>query len=42
MSLMMPIMFKAMNIEKTTGWEQRYTIDWDAPATPAPVTASTD
>jgi 2-polyprenyl-6-methoxyphenol hydroxylase-like FAD-dependent oxidoreductase len=41
MSLLMPIMFKAMNIEKTMGWEQRYTIDWDAPVTRAPITAAT-
>ncbi|PZS26444.1 MAG: monooxygenase [Pseudonocardiales bacterium] len=31
MRLVMPIMFKAMNPEKTIGWEQRYTIDWEAP-----------
>ncbi len=31
MQLVMPVMFKMMNPEKTTGWEQRYTIDWDAP-----------
>jgi 2-polyprenyl-6-methoxyphenol hydroxylase-like FAD-dependent oxidoreductase len=31
MSVMMPVMFKAMNIEKTMGWEQRHVIDWDAP-----------
>ncbi|MBC6456562.1 FAD-dependent oxidoreductase [Actinomadura sp. HBU206391] len=41
MSVMMPIMFKAMNMEKTMGWEQRYTIDWDAPVTAASDTAST-
>jgi 2-polyprenyl-6-methoxyphenol hydroxylase-like FAD-dependent oxidoreductase len=41
MSLMMPIMFKAMNIEKTMGWEQRHIIGWDAPVTAAPVTAPT-
>jgi 2-polyprenyl-6-methoxyphenol hydroxylase-like FAD-dependent oxidoreductase len=28
---MIPLMLKAMNIEKTMGDEQRYTIDWDAP-----------
>lgn len=32
MSVLLPIMFKTvMNPEKTMGWEQRYTIDWDAP-----------
>ncbi len=31
MQLIMPIMFKAMNPEKTLGWEQRYTIDWEVP-----------
>jgi 2-polyprenyl-6-methoxyphenol hydroxylase-like FAD-dependent oxidoreductase len=31
MSLLMPIMFKMMNPEKTLGTEQRYTIDWNAP-----------
>jgi 2-polyprenyl-6-methoxyphenol hydroxylase-like FAD-dependent oxidoreductase len=31
MRLMIPVMVKAMNIEKTMGAEQRYTIDWDAP-----------
>ena len=36
MQLMMPVMFKMMNPEKTTGWEQRYTIDWDAPVQPSP------
>jgi 2-polyprenyl-6-methoxyphenol hydroxylase-like FAD-dependent oxidoreductase len=30
MSLLMPIMFKLMNPEKTMGAEQRYTIEWDA------------
>lgn len=34
MRLLMPIMFKAMNIEKSMGPEQRYTIDWDAPVQP--------
>jgi 2-polyprenyl-6-methoxyphenol hydroxylase-like FAD-dependent oxidoreductase len=33
MSLMMPVMFKMVNMEKTMGAEQRYTIDWDAPVT---------
>ena len=28
----MPIFFKLMNFEKVMGWEQRYRIDWDAPA----------
>ena len=32
MRVMIPLMLKAMNIEKTLGEEQRYTIDWDAPA----------
>jgi 2-polyprenyl-6-methoxyphenol hydroxylase-like FAD-dependent oxidoreductase len=41
MSLMMPIMFRVMNIEKTMAWEQRYVIDWDAPVTAAPMAAST-
>ena len=40
MQLMMPIMFKMMNPEKTMGWEQRYTIDWDAPVRPAAVGVS--
>lgn len=31
MQLVMPLMFKAMNPEKTLGWEQRYTIDWEVP-----------
>ncbi len=31
MQLIMPIMFKAMNPEKTLGWEQRYTIDREVP-----------
>jgi 2-polyprenyl-6-methoxyphenol hydroxylase-like FAD-dependent oxidoreductase len=35
MRLMMPIVFKAMNPEKTVGWEQRYTIDWEAPVASA-------
>ena len=30
MRVMIPLMLKAMNIEKTMGEEQRYTIDWDA------------
>ena len=28
----MPIFFKVMNFEKVMGREQRYQIDWDAPA----------
>jgi hypothetical protein len=40
MQLMMPVMFKMMNPEKTMGWEQRYTIDWDASVRPAAVGAS--
>jgi 2-polyprenyl-6-methoxyphenol hydroxylase-like FAD-dependent oxidoreductase len=32
MRVMIPLMLKAMNIEKTMGEEQRYVIDWDAPA----------
>ena len=36
MRALMPIFFKAINIEKTMSAEQRYTIDWDEPApTPA-------
>jgi len=31
MPLLLPILFKTMNVEKTMGPEQRYTIDWDAP-----------
>ena len=31
MRVMIPLMLKGMNIEKTMGEEQRYTIDWDAP-----------
>ena len=30
---LMPIFFKVMNFEKIMGREQRYQIDWDAPAT---------
>jgi 2-polyprenyl-6-methoxyphenol hydroxylase-like FAD-dependent oxidoreductase len=41
MQLMMPIMFKMMNPEKTMGWEQRYTIDWDAPVGPVVSTLRT-
>jgi 2-polyprenyl-6-methoxyphenol hydroxylase-like FAD-dependent oxidoreductase len=32
MPLALPLMFKLMDIEKTMGAEQRYTIDWDAHA----------
>jgi hypothetical protein len=32
MHALMPIFFKMMNFEKVTGREQRYQIDWDAPA----------
>jgi 2-polyprenyl-6-methoxyphenol hydroxylase-like FAD-dependent oxidoreductase len=40
MPLLLPILFKTMNVEKTMGPEQRYTIDWDAPVeSPALVTA---
>jgi 2-polyprenyl-6-methoxyphenol hydroxylase-like FAD-dependent oxidoreductase len=31
MPVLMPVMFKAMNFEKTMGGELRYTIDWNAP-----------
>lgn len=31
MQLLMPVFFRAMNFEKTMGWEQRYTIDWNTP-----------
>ncbi|WP_433680589.1 FAD-dependent oxidoreductase [Nocardia sp. CA-119907] len=31
MSLLMPLLIKGMNPEKTMGVEQRYRIDWDAP-----------
>lgn len=33
MHRVMPLMFKAMDMEKTMGWEQRFTIDWAAPVT---------
>ena len=37
MPLLMPLLMKtAMNPEKTTGPEQRYVIDWDAPVTAEP------
>jgi hypothetical protein len=32
MHALMPIFFKLMNFEKVMGREQRYQIDWDAPA----------
>ena len=32
MYALMPVFFKVMNFEKVMGWEQRYRIDWDAPA----------
>lgn len=32
MYTLMPIFFKVMNFEKVMGWEQRYRINWDAPA----------
>jgi 2-polyprenyl-6-methoxyphenol hydroxylase-like FAD-dependent oxidoreductase len=32
MHALMPIFFKVMNFEKVMGQEQRYQIDWDAPA----------
>jgi 2-polyprenyl-6-methoxyphenol hydroxylase-like FAD-dependent oxidoreductase len=41
MSLMMPLMFRAMNIEKVMGGEQRHVIDWDARVAATPATAST-
>lgn len=41
MQLLMPLMFKALNFEKTMSWEQRYTIDWDAPVTTTRTIAST-
>lgn len=37
MSLLMPMMIKGMDPEKTTGAEQRYKIDWDAPVQPESV-----
>jgi hypothetical protein len=32
MRLLLPVMVKTMNIEKTMAAEQRHTIDWNAPA----------
>jgi hypothetical protein len=37
----MPLMFRAMNIEKVMGAEQRHVIDWDARVTATSVTTST-
>lgn len=34
MRLLMPVVMRAMNLEKTMGPELRYTIDWDAPRGP--------
>lgn len=34
MPVLVPLMFKAMNLEKTMGTEQRYVIDWAAPVAP--------
>ena len=31
MRLLVPLMLKAMDLEKTLADEQRYTIDWDSP-----------
>ena len=31
MRLLLPVMMRTMDLEKTMGVEQRYTIDWDAP-----------
>lgn len=39
MYLLMPLMFRFMNLEKTIGAEQRFRIDWDAPVRPAKVAA---
>ena len=37
MPVLMPLLMKtAMNPERTTGPEQRYVIDWDAPVTAEP------
>jgi 2-polyprenyl-6-methoxyphenol hydroxylase-like FAD-dependent oxidoreductase len=40
MKTVMPLMFSVMNFEKTMGPEQRYTIDWDAQVTGAPLPQS--
>jgi 2-polyprenyl-6-methoxyphenol hydroxylase-like FAD-dependent oxidoreductase len=29
--MLMPMFFKMINMDKVFGWEQRYTIDWEAP-----------
>src|SRR5262249_42773861 len=39
MPVALPLMFRMMDVEKTMGAEQRYTIDWDARVS-APVRAS--
>ena len=39
MSMLMPLLIKGMNPEKTMGVEQRYRIDWDAPVQQEPATA---
>lgn len=39
MKALMPLMFRMMDIEKTLGAEQRYTIDWDAPVALQPTSA---
>ena len=31
MRLLLPVMMRTMNTEKTLGAEQRHTIEWDAP-----------
>ena len=33
MKLVLPVVFRAMNPEKTLGPELRYAIDWDTPVT---------
>ena len=42
MRTVMPLMFKAMNFEKSLGPEQRYAIDWDAPVSSAAGAHSAD
>lgn len=32
--MLMPLFFKMADVDKMFGWEQRYTIDWDAPVRP--------
>ena len=40
MGVLLPIMFRTMNVEKSLGAEQRYTIDWETPVSPrTPATA---